>query len=350
MIKLILFIIILFFVIILFFLLYISLVNKKVVDVSNLEINNNQKNILLSDQDISLTTFNIGYAGLDEAQDFFMDGGKNSRSSSKEQTLKNMNSILEFIQNNETDFFLIQEIDIRSSRSFDLNQYTMLKEVLDKYASVFGWNYNAVWVPVPVLTPMGYVDSGMATFSNYEIQSAVRYQLPGKESWPVQLFELDRSIIESRIPIDNNKELIIVNLHLSAYDKGGKIRKVQLEFLKKYIKETYKENENYLILGGDWNHLLKPEQLDDADALAKWPKWLVTLPEDFTPEGFQWAVDKSVWTVRDNKTAYIEGESFVSVIDGFLLSPNIEIIEVYGHDFKFKDSDHNPVSAKIRLK
>ncbi len=39
--------------------------------------------------------------------------------------------------------------------------------------------------------------------------------------------------LESRVSLENNRELVLINSHLSAYDKGGKIRKQQLSFLKK---------------------------------------------------------------------------------------------------------------------
>lgn len=53
--------------------------------------------------------------------------------------------------------------------------------------------------------------------------------------------------------------------------------------------------------------------------------------------------------VRDNRTAYIKGESCVTIIDGFLVSTNVEILQVKGHDLQFTHSDHNPVSAVFQL-
>ena len=80
------------------------------------------------------------------------------------------------------------------------------------------------------------------------------------------------------------------------------------------------------------------------------PGWYVVLPEDFTPPGFAWAIDKTVPTVRSNDAAYMEGKNFVAIIDGFLVSPNVEIQKVSGHNLAFQNSDHNPVSAVFVLK
>ncbi len=336
---------------ILFFLFLgtIVLSDYKPEEIIPIEVVNNKNTILPNDKIITVTTYNIGYGGLDKNQDFFMDGGKSSKSRSEKQTLINTEKSLDFLLKEKSDFIFLQELDTKSSRSYDINQYAMFQENFDEYSSIFGWNYRVKWVPIPVLDPMGYVNSGISIFSKYTMDSGIRYQLPGKETWLKQLFMLDRCIIETSIPLDNGKELILVNLHLSAYDKGGRVREHQIRFLKNYITEKY-QNNHYLIIGGDWNHLLTDEQFKDDESHKSWPSWLVELPNDFTQDGFHWAVDDTVLTVRDNRTEYIENESFTTIIDGFLVSPNIEIIDVYGHDLGFENSDHNPVTCKLKLK
>lgn len=54
--------------------------------------------------------------------------------------------------------------------------------------------------------------------------------------------------------------------------------------------------------------------------------------------------------MRDDVKKYVEGENFVTIIDGFIVSPNVEIVNVQGKDLKFENSDHNPVSAVFKLK
>ncbi|OEH93107.1 endonuclease [Bacillus solimangrovi] len=331
------------------FLTFMTFTEKVPEDVIKLEVENNNEKVLKQGEPFSTTIFNIGYGGLDKDQDFFMDGGKGSRSSSKEQTLTNLENIQAFLHKTDSDFILIQEIDEKSRRSYDTNQVIMFKEALKGYGSTFAYNYNTPWVPVPFLRPMGHANSGMNTFSKYQIDEATRYQLPGREKWPVQLFELDRAIIETKIPVDNGKYLRMVNVHLSAYDKGGKIRAQQVDFLKKYMNVHY-NNGDYVVLGGDWNQLLSDVQLKDPKFMNEWPEWLVQLPEDFTEGGFQWSVDSTVWTVRDDVKPYVVGENFVTIIDGFLVSPNIEIVDVKGHDLEFEHSDHNPVTTVLKLK
>lgn len=329
------------------FLIYIYFNDYKPEEISSISVESNKELILPTNTELNMTTYNIGYCGLDKNQDFFMDGGTMSRSSSKSQTQINLNEILSFLDEQESDFLLLQEVDKGSSRSFNINQYEILNKTLTQYGSTFGTNYLVKWVPVPIINPMGYVNSGIATFSKYRIDSATRIQLPGKEMWVRQLFDLDRCITENRVPVANGKEFVLVNLHLSAYDKGGKVRQHQISYLQSYITKEYQIG-NYIVLGGDWNHLLSAELTKRR--FSSWPEWLVELPKDFLPEGFKWVVDEKTWTVRDNKTKYVENETFTTIIDGFLFSPNITVIAVNGHDLGFEHSDHNPVSCIFELK
>lgn len=230
------------------FLVYITLTDYKPQEITTLTVNNNPQQVMKQGESFSVTTFNIGYAGLDKGQDFFMDGGTKSRSSSREQTKINLEAVASLMTVTDSDLFMLQEVDIDSSRSNGIDEVSYLSNKFADYSNVFATNYKVPWVPLPVLDPMGSVNSGLLTLSRFNSTSNIRYDLPGKETWPRQQFDLDRAFVESRFPVDNGKELILVNLHLSAFDQGGTIRKQQLEYLSAYIK---KENDkgNYLILG-----------------------------------------------------------------------------------------------------
>lgn len=316
---------------------------------TRLQAQNNGSATLAKGAELSIITFNIGYCGLDKKQDFFMDGGTMSRSSSKAQTMTNLESITAFLAEQNTDVLMMQELDIKSTRSYNINELEYMKTAFQDYSSTFGQNYKVPWVPIPLLEPMGTANSGLVTFSRYMTSEAARYQYPGSEAWPVQLFELDRCFIENRISVDGGKELILINSHLSAFDKGGEIRKKQLDFLKSHINDEYSKG-NYIIVGGDWNHQLPGTDASLFKAAEDWPFWLQKLPEDFTPPDFQWGVDKNVPSNRTVAKAYVSGENFLSVIDGFLVSPNIKIKSVQGHDLGFENSDHNPVKGVFVLK
>lgn len=330
------------------FLIYMIITDYKPKDIEEGVIfkNESSADMIKAGETVKITTFNIGYAGLDKYQDFFMDGGKNSKSSSKEKTKENLNAIIDFLAEEDSDIYALQEVDLKSTRSFDINEAEYIIEGIQRPHSSFGSNYKVKWVPVPLTDPMGYTDSGIMTMSRFQSISDIRYQLPGKESFPRRYFMLDRCIVETQIPVDNGKTLYFINLHLSAFDKGGRIRAEQVKYLIDYIKEK-KNEDNYMILAGDWNHLLSKSFIESFE--GELPGWVVLLPDELFELDFKLVVDESINTIRSTSTPYVKGESFETVIDGFFISNDIEIVKVYGHDLGFENTDHQPVTVEVKL-
>jgi hypothetical protein len=91
---------------------------------------------------------------------------------------------------------------------------------------------------------------------------------------------------------------------------------------------------------------LLPKELYKEDM----PVWVSLLPEELYEGKFRLVYDKTVNTVRSEDTPYKKGQNFETVIDGFLVSPNIETVSVKTVDNEFKHTDHNPVKATFRLK
>src|SRR4030042_1642253 len=84
---------------------------------------NSDSGMLADTIEISLMTWNIGYCGLDKEMDFFYDGGTKV-ATPETQCLENLDAVRKFISGNDTiDFFLIQEIDRGSKRSYRTDQY-----------------------------------------------------------------------------------------------------------------------------------------------------------------------------------------------------------------------------------
>ena len=315
----------------------------------SITIENNKDTIVKADTELTLTTFNIGYCTMDKDVDFFMDGGTMSRGISKERTIENLNSIENILSELDSDLVFLQEVDVKATRSYNVNELQSIQENFTEYSNSFAINYKVPWVPIPLSNPHGKVLAGIVTLSKNNITSSTRYDLPGKSSFFVQLGDLDRCMVVNRMPVDNGKELVAINAHLSAYDKGGTVRKVQLAFIKEFLEAEYAKG-NYVIIGGDWNH-----QIPSTDAFAfptteEWPEWLQEVPEDFTTDNFTWCADKTVPSNRTVAKSYVEGENLRSVIDGFLVSNNVEIIKTVGTETNFEYSDHNPVTLTFKLK
>lgn len=294
---------------------------------------------------ISLLTWNIGYCGLDKKMDFFYDGGTKVITP-RERFNENLDAVKSFFENNDSiDFFLVQEIDKNSKRSYKINEYDTLGSLLDHYHSFFAKNYDVFFVPVPPASPMGKVLSGVATFSKYQPFSSVRYQFPGKYGFPKQLFMLDRCFLVNRYPLENGKELLVINTHNEAFDPG-QIRKAQMAFLKDFLLSEYQKG-NYIITGGDWN--MSPPGFVPEFSINKVNRDQMSMDPDFLPADWKWIYDNRTPSNRTVIAAYDPSTTTTTVIDQFLLSPNIKNISIECINLDFENSDHNPVRIKVKL-
>lgn len=68
------------------------------------------------------------------------------------------------------------------------------------------------------------------------------------------------------------------------------------------------------------------------------------------PAGWSFAYDTSVPTCRLLDKPYDAETSQHYVIDGFILSPNVEKVTVETQDLGFHAADHNPVYLEVKLK
>ena len=294
----------------------------------------------------SLLIWNIGYAGLDASMDFFYDGGKQMRPD-EEGVLTNLKGITETLTPfRDRDFVLLQEVDRDSKRSYHHNQEEIIEGQMDPSGAWFGLNYNVACVPIPLKEPMGKVTSGLLTLSNHSPSQVVRHSYPGNYGWPMRLFMLDRCFLVSRFPMQDGHELLVINTHNSAYDDGS-LRKQQMEYLKNFLLSEYARG-NYIIVGGDWNQSpygLPPELPGHRfDTLN-----LTYVEEGYPAPDWTWAYDPEIPTNRRVTTPYSRENSLTTIIDFYLLSPNIRVIDVSTIDLGFRYSDHQPVALDVRL-
>ena len=70
---------------------------------------------------------------------------------------------------------------------------------------------------------------------------------------------------------------------------------------------------------------------------------------DFLPGDWQWVFDPSLPTNRDVDAPYERGKTKTTIIDFFVVSPNVEVIQVKTTDIGFEWADHQPVEMKFKL-
>lgn len=307
-----------------------------------------------TDTPYRVISWNIGFGAYEDDYGFFMDGGTQSWAWSKERLDANLRSIAGELFAYGADFLFAQEVDIDSTRSYHIDESAYLtREAFCGRTSQydFAQNYDSPYLFYPFTQPHGASKAGIMTFSAFRIASAARRSLPIEDT-VMKLVDLDRCYSVSRIPTENGKELVLYNLHLSAYTSDGAIANEQLAMLLSDMQGEY-ETGNYCIGGGDFNKDILGDSsvyFGESDVEYTWAQPI--------PDGVFDGVEIELIAPLDEVTPvpscrnadgpYHEGQ-YVLTVDGFLVSPNVEVVESKVIDEGFRYSDHNPVYMDFLL-
>ena len=327
---------------------------------SNVEGGNNS--LVCLDTEYTITTYNIGFGAYNHDFSFFMDSGKmlngeevsgtGSKAESSDVVLTNTYGSIETIQAVNPDFMFFQEVDQAANRSCFINQYQKLTENFQEYNSIYTSNFHSGYLFYPFSDPHGKVESGIVTMANKKIDNVVRYKLEIDESFPTKFFDLDRCFSATYLPIEgSDKHLVLVNVHLSAYDEGGVYRAKQWKQLNNFFKEEV-DKGNYIVCGGDFNHDISNDpNFEGFETKQEKPEWVYELNDrDLIQNlGLSFKTSTNAPTCRSTDMPYEKGVNYTVVIDGFITSSNVEVLLVQTIDVDFMYSDHNPVMLKFRL-
>lgn len=417
------------------YLTYLALDYSRIGNVE-LDIKNNSINKLTKSHveanSLVISTYNIGFGAYSRDYSFFMDKaefkeayqdaqgkvktvGQYARAISKEAAEKNAKGAFKTIAQNivpiygEVDFALYQEVDTKSTRTYKVDQLALGDLAHADYARVFASNYHSSYLMYPFSSPIGASNSGIATYSKYQVKQANRHEFTLADSLFDKLFDLDRAFSVIEIEIDgSDRMLYIFNVHMSAYDASGKIREAQLVDLKEAVNTArhFNNKDNFVIVGGDFNHdLIYSNNLVDINAVTWFNKqeldgfktdWYNFIKADRTKaEGSDFYNPKTgqiesykndlagtdlraigatnLPSARDASIPFTNLgdpnviDNFMCAIDGFLVSENVFVhnVEVVGsganaqeenlpvedirHGFGFVYSDHNPVLMEFSL-
>ena len=356
---------------------YILLSYKRIGDL-DLEVSRNSVNTsLTTNQTYNISTYNIGFGAYSQDFTFFLDTGYDeegnetcgyySKAKSKDEVLFNVNGAIDTVKSLDLDFILLQEVDIKSTRSYKINQNEMFVNNFSDYDNVFAYNFDSAFLPYPLYDMHGKSLAGLSTFSRYQINSAKRVEYTISDSLS-KLFDLDRCFSVSTVSVNNEKTLFIINSHMSAYDKGGVIRKTQLQELNDFILKC-QENGDYVIVGGDFNHDLLTYNSDylytknnrPFNVTLKDPDWVAPFFDENNKsplvEGFKVVASDNVPTCRNNDVEWDKDYTYKCVVDGFVVSNNIEVVTHYNIETKqgklgldgFAFSDHEPAYLEFKL-
>lgn len=318
--------------------------------------------LMTESQTYKIVTYNIGFGAYTPDYSFFMDGGKSSWAKSEDALKENLNNIARLLESYDPDFVLLQEVDEDGTRSYHVNEVAYMCGI-DLFQHVYARNFDSPFLFWPLLEPHGANKSGILTLSSAYISSALRRSLPVADSLS-KIVDYDRCYSICRLPVgelsgtftdsgsgftsSSSKELVIYNVHLSAYSTD-KVRQAQLNMLFEDMNNEYKKG-NYVICGGDFNHDLRSN--NESGSV---PGWAQSFPKEELPEGFVFGFDTGAETdirhdsCRNADEAYNPDTTFTVLADGFIVSDNITVVQYESADLQYAYSDHDPVIMEFIL-
>lgn len=341
------------------YVIYMQVQYYRIDDFTEIVTENPKEEMVEEGTSYRIMTYNIGFGAYSDGYSFFMDTGEYldgtkttgqySRAISEEDERKNTDGSLKLLQEQDADFIFTQEVDEKADRSYHVNQRKLLTDALDGYCAVFANYFHSAYLLYPFSCPHGAVQAGMLTFSKYQISENIRRQFPVSDAFITKFTDLDRCFLVSRLPVKGGRELVLIQIHLSAYDEGGKIRKQQLAVLNKALEEE-REKGNYVIVGGDFNHDIAGSSGTFASAQKK-PEWVYELDDGDLAEGYRFVRAENadeVPTCRGADIPYQKGTTYTVIVDGFIVSEGITA-KAENMDGEFRYSDHNPVVMEFTL-
>lgn len=334
---------------------YVLIDYHRIDDWQTLEIESNaEKDKVNINTEYTIVTQNMGFGAYTADFTFFMDGGKESRAKSADSVKWCFEQGMSLVNTYQPDFVLIQEVDLKSTRTFKINQKELIDNYFEDYDSNFAVNYDSPYLMYPLSCPHGKSYSSIVTYANVKMTEAIRRQLPISTSLS-KLLDLDRCYSKTKIMVENGKELILYNVHLSAYGRSEEVREGQMRMLLGDMSEECNKG-NYVICGGDFNHDFLGDSVKtiNGDQDTSSFEWAYPFPIEMLDE-YTGIIRAEAYndglilpTCRNCDIPYVEG-NFTIIVDGFLISDNIDITYLENVQTGFSYSDHGPVVMKFKL-
>lgn len=255
---------------------------------------------------------------------------------------RNLASLIKMFKAIKPDLIGIQEIDYGSDRSLGMDQ---LDSIL-KYCQIpfahksINWDKN--YVPFPYWPPavhFGRMLSGQAILSKYPVDRGERTVLekPPNQAFYYQAFYIDRLIQLAHVSV-NGERLILMNVHLEAYDSETRERQAQ------YLLEVYRSyaKQYPTLLIGDFN--ARPPYAGEIDQAERTIRLFLEEP------GLSAAVSKEQYIKNENEYFTFSSDHPHEKIDYiFYNDDRIEMIDSYVVHEAGEISDHLPVVMKFKL-
>ncbi|MBK6266376.1 endonuclease/exonuclease/phosphatase family protein [Marivirga sp. S37H4] len=289
---------------------------------------------LLSDT-LKVMSYNIGY----------LSGMTNNLAVERTEDLflKNLKRSRKILRKHQPDFIGFQEIDFGSDRSYDYHQLNRIANPLKYPMGAMAVNWDKSYVPFPywpIEHHFGRMLSGQAVLSKAQVLSNELIVLdpPVNAPFYYKAFYLDRLIQIVKVEVQE-KELIIMNVHLEAFDR--ETREQQAEYLLQVFEQYTKDYPVLLI--GDFNS--RPVYATDIDEPEK------TTQLFMDQENIGEAISKEDYLSNESKYFTFDTADPYERLD-YIFYNKDKIEKIEGDVLREAGdiSDHLPVWMSFRLK
>ena len=330
-------------------LVYLTVNEYNPADTEDLDFYGTATKGLSQGDTVTVLTYNIGHGFSDSSHDFFLYGGKTVKTESSDIINENLNGITEIINEQNADIDFLQEVDIDSKLSYNIDQASYITSSMYNSNFSFAPNLLCSYIPYPVTNNIGKTHSGIMNVNKFTVDSALRSSLKNSYEWPQSTVRHKYCMLIERTPIqDSTKQLVTINLQFDGEDSST--NEAQFKALCEFMQLEFAKG-NYVIAGGDFNGMLPSVNKN------KYPSVNTEYydPSSFTTEhlteGWKYCTDDSTPTARLMNVPYDKNSSDNQfyVIDGFITSPNTIVESTKTIDTDFRCSSHNPVLIKVTL-
>lgn len=280
--------------------------------------------------EIMLVCYNIGY----------LSGLTNNQAVERTRQLydANLATAIAAIQSVNPDLVALQEVDLGSKRSFNVDQVAAIASALEYPQKAIAINWDKRYVPFPFWPPaahFGSILSGQAVLSRFPIARHERLVLDKVASNPFfyNALYLDRLAQVTEVKV-GEQSLVIINIHLEAFDNPTRVN--QTTFVRQ-LAEDYAQRGPVLLIG-DFNSA-------------------VNRPEEGEPISIQTMVDSAVFTSAIPANQFNQPEHFTFPSDTpqykldyvFYTPDTIELADAQVLTAAGQASDHLPLALRLRL-
>ena len=289
---------------------------------------------------LSVVTWNLGFGGLGAGASMVTDGGDRLRPLDRETIGRAAVDIAETLAGLDVDVVLLQE-DAKAgflNRGVDLKG--RVRAALPAHTHVFWPDFRTWGMPLP----LGF-RHGLSLLSRASPAGKAEVFWPPQDE--VRFFGVYKKYyggLLARLPMTGGGTWVVMSIHLSAFDERAEARHRQVAALIELAQAEYRRGR-HVVIGGDWNMVLA--SMPRATAGEHAAESASPFPAGLLPEGWKIVADKAAPTSRAMSAGYVPGQTPTRIIDGFLISPNVELQEVATVDQGFARSDHNPVRARF---